>query len=367
MMRSAVVLALALAAGGCNRVSLVDDVDVDLDFTPLIGPSDDLHSPYVLGASATIFVEDTQNVDTTQWTLKSSDPTVFAISNLSHYRDDNNHTRVSATGASVSPGDAFLIVRDGNGTELHRRIVSVRLPDRVELRAHGLLLIDRPDSEADVTEARILKGGTATYLARYWLGNQVLSGNGALSTAPTTTLNARAARTFLFEDRDWLQITTSQTGTESLGLLTGGVHVADLPVVTVPSSDIVDVSVRGESETTTHKGNWLVALAQAFDAGGRDVYGVEYQWTLDSAAQLGLGDLYRYSYDPKQPHVLVASFGTLSASAMIHGYGFVDSTNRLGCSYGGAPGHAALAMLLLGLVVLVQARRGWSTWRGPRS
>jgi MYXO-CTERM domain-containing protein len=357
-MRLFAAVALALVAGGCNTVSLVDDVDVDLDFTPLVGPSDDLHSPYVLGSSVTIYVENSRNVDTTKWTIESADPTIVSLTNVSHFLDNNNRTELSATANALAEGDVFLIVRDGNGNEMHRRTVSVRLPDRIELRAHGLLLIDQPDSVADVTEARIQQGGTATYLARYWRDGQILWGNGALSTmSPTSTLTAQVLNTFLFEDRDWLQISTSQMGSQQLGLLVGGMHVTDLDVETVPSSDVVGITVRGESETTVHKGNWLVALASAADAQGRAVYGVEYQWKLDSAAQIGLGDLYRYDYDPKQPHVLTASFNNLNASAMIHGYGFVDSTNNVGCSFGGPAGKPAAALLLVGVVLLALARR----------
>jgi MYXO-CTERM domain-containing protein len=357
-MRWIAVVALVLAAAGCNTVALVDDVDLDLDFLPLVGPSDDLHTPYVQGSSMTVYVQTTQNIDKTQWTVASSDPSVFSISNVSHYNDDHNHTQLSVSGNALVEGSVDLIVLDGDQREVHRRRVEVKLPDRVELRAHGLLLIDRPDSEADVDEARIQQGGTATYLARYWKGSQVLYGNGALSTmSPVTSLAAHVEQTFLFEDRDWLQITTSATGTEQLGLLVSGVHVADLTVVTVPSSDIADVRVRGESETTTHKGNWLVALAEAADGQNRTVYGVEYSWKLDSAAQLGLGDLYRYSYDAKKPHVLTATFNGLSATAQIHGYGFVDSTNHLGCSYGGPAGKPAAALLLIGVALLALARR----------
>lgn len=357
-MRWISILVLALAAGGCNTTALVDDVDLELDFTPLIGPSDNLHTPYVLGSTVTVYVQNSKNIDVSEWSIISSDPTIFATSNLSHFNDGHGRTQVSATGSSLAEGVADLIVLDGTQHEMHRQSVAVKLPDRIELRAHGLLLIDRPDAEADVSEARIQQGGTATYLVRYWKGNEMLSGNGALSTmSPASTLQGHVEQTFLFENRDWLQITSNATGSQQLGLLVGGVHVADFPVETVPPTDIVDVNVRGESETRTHKGNWLVALAEAVDGAGRGVYGVEYSWKLDSASQLGLGDIYRYSYDPKQPHVLTASFNGMSATAMIHGYGFVDSTNNLGCSYGGHPAKPAAALLLVGIAFLLLARR----------
>jgi hypothetical protein len=338
-------LLVALAAGGCNTVSLVDDIDTDLDFSPLTGPSDDLHSPYVQGAKLTIYIQSSNHkVDMTQWTIASSDPTVLAITGEKHTTDSSGHPEFYIDCLAVAEGAVQLTVRDGNGRQLHQRTVAVALPDRVELMAHGLLLIGRPDADADVSEARIQAGGTATYLTRYWHGQEVLYGNGALSVESSDpSVDGHVEKTFLEEDRDWLQTSPALVGTATLGLIVGGVHVQDLPVVSVPASDVATIAIRGQDESQAHGGDWLVALAQAEDAQGRDIFGIDYDWQLDGVTQLGFGDLYRYQYDPRAPRVLTAHLGAMTASATIHGAGFVDSSNDVGCS--AAPGTVGRASL----------------------
>ena len=54
------------------------------------------------------------------------------------------------------------------------------VPDRVELDAHGSLILGRAD-EAPVSEARVVENGEATYLVRYFRDGQQLHGNGVLS------------------------------------------------------------------------------------------------------------------------------------------------------------------------------------------
>jgi hypothetical protein len=47
-------------------------------------------------------------------------------------------------------------------------------------------------------------------------------------------------------------------------------------VHSVPQTDITEVRILGENETRARKGEWLVALAQSYDASARPIYGVEY-------------------------------------------------------------------------------------------
>src|SRR5262249_53307627 len=141
-------------------------------------------------------------------------------------------------------------------------------------------------------------------------------------------------RTFLFEDRDWLQLSPNLVGEYTVGLVVGGTHVLDLPLHAVPDTDVATVRIRGEDESHAHADEWLVALAEASDAMGQVIYGVDYHWTVDNITQLGLGDLYRYQYSPRSPKMLGAKFQDVGAEAVIHsGVGFVDSSNHLGCSY----------------------------------
>ena len=350
----------ALLVSGCNTVTLVDDIDLELDFSPLVGPSDDLHSPYVQGSSTTLFVHNTDSRQKqTGWTLESSAPSVFFISNVAH---DSDSGRLSASGQALAAGTADLIVRNEGGDILRRQPIDVKVPDRVELLAHGQLLIGRSDHDADVTEARIQAGGTATYLARYWLGPQQLYGNGALSVMAPPDVDGHVEPTFLFENRDWLQLTPADVGTFTVDLLVGGTtptHVAGLTLQAVPASDVTSIRILGMDESHASKGQWLVALAQASDAQARTVFGVEYEWQIDGTTQLGLGDLYRYKFDPKLPVMLSAHVGGMFAETPIHsGGGFVDSTNNVGCSYtpGAAPTAGWLLLLLFWIYPLRMSR-----------
>ncbi len=338
------VILLALALSGCRSVAVVDDIDFELDFTPLVGPSNALHSPYVLGSSMNLFVEVRQGKRAADWTISSSDPTVLAISPLDPGTE-------SATANAVGEGSAEIIVRDGEQHVLSRQPIEVKKPDRVALLAHGLLIIGRNEGAATQPELRVRTGGTATFLAHYYRDRELLSGNGALSVAPPPNVDAQVIPTFLFEDRDWLQVTPSMEGDAPITLLVANQPIGTLPLVAVPDTDVAAVEVLGMNEAHARKNDPLVALAQASDSLGRVIYGVDYNWDLDGDPQEGLGDLYRYNFDPTTPRELTAHFGAMSASATIHGEGFVDSSNHVGCSM--APGRFVDRSMVLFFAVVI--------------
>lgn len=170
-------------------------------------------------------------------------------------------------------------------------------------------------------------------------------------------LDARVQQTFLLEDRDWLQFSVMGPGAAQIQLLAGGHPVAVLPVVPVEPAAIQRLRLLGEDEFGARKDQWLVVLAQAYEDAGRAIYGMEYQWDVDGQAAQGMGDIYRYKYDPGRPRDLSARFGGGEARAPIHSsQGYVDSTNHLGCSMAprAQPGSAAL---LLAIAALLGRRR----------
>jgi hypothetical protein len=348
-------LVLALLAGGCNQVTLADDVDIDFDFHILTGPSDELHLPYVKGARMNIYVRSSdKHVSMDGWTVESSDPQLLAISGVQRAQGD-----LVVAASALEAGTPVLTVKDERGRTLLRRPIDVERPDRVDLLAHAYLIINRPD-EARIAEPRVLQGGTATFLARYYANGQLLFGNGALSAVPVSGLSATVARTYLFEDRDWLQVTPTALGPLPVALSVGGDHVSDVNIVGVPPGDVASLRILGVDESRAHDGEWLVALGQAYDASGQTLFGVAFQWEVDDKTATGLGDLYRYQYDHRAPHKLCARFGSFDALATIHGAGFVDSSNRLGCQ--GSPGLPArsaplYALLAAGLIFALRARR----------
>lgn len=357
-------LILLTALAGCGPVvTMDDDVDIDWDFKELLGPSSNMHTPYVLGASFNLYVESTDDKEKFQgWTVESSDSSILTVGAVQRY-SDNRRIYVNAHG--VGDGIAHVIVKDSSGSVQTRQPVEVRLPDRAQVMAHGLLIIGKSESEAQVSDLRLLSGGTATFLIRYYLGAKTLYGNGALGVDTPTDVVASTPRTYLFEDRDWLQVTPSMVGSSSISMKVNGVHFSDLPLTVVDGSEIENVHIQGGDESHAKKDDWLVALGQAFDSQMRRVYGVDFHWDVDGEAQSSWdgsdkGDLYRYRYDPAKPHMLAATYGAVSAVAMIHsGGGFVDSSNHIGCSYSPSASNGSWISLsmLLGISFLLVRRR----------
>jgi len=159
------------------------------------------------------------------------------------------------------------------------------------------------------------------------------------------------------QNREWLTLETTTAGTGSLQLFADGVKVAMVPLVVVPDSAITEVVLVTASESGRHEGEWLVALAQAYDATGTRIFGVDYPWNVDGAMQTADGDLYRYKFKAGQTSMVRAQRGTHADTVMIQsGGGYVDSTNRVGCTAGGG-GSLVVGLVGLGLVRVQRRRR----------
>lgn len=360
MMKTAIgILVAVLCGGGCSATySMTDDVDVTWDFGVTLSRfDDDLHVPYVRGAKVTVFAHASDDdVDFAGWSIASTDPGVFRIDDSAV---DGDGDTLVAHGRAMAEGEAALRLLDHRGREVGRGVAVVRVPDRVELDAHGSLILGR-DDEAPVDEARVVAGGTATYLVRYFAGGQQLHGNGVLAVAASDGMPgviAQARTSFLFENREWLTVTAPEVGTGTLAISADGAAIGDLPLVVVPDSAIADVVVLTQPERGHDDGDWLVALAQAYDSDGERVFGVDYSWRVDGVAQTGDGDLYRYRFKRGALEMVEARRGAHSDAVMIQSDdGFVDSSNEVGCAAGGGGG-GALAIGLIGAWLVVTGRR----------
>jgi MYXO-CTERM domain-containing protein len=234
----------------------------------------------------------------------------------------------------------------------------------VELDAHGSLILGR-DDEAPVAEARVLAGGEATYLVRYFRGGRELHGNGVLTAQPPAGMTAQPRTTFVFENREWLTLGTTVAGSGGLTLSADQVQVASVPVVVVPETALADVVVLTQAEKGHKDGDWLVALAQAYDGNGERIFGVDYQWKVNGMAQASEGDLYRYRFKQGLFEMVQAQRGAHVDGAMIQSdEGFVDSTNKVGCAVGGS-GSLAVGLVGLGLVGLRRRQQAAPRGRGP--
>jgi len=349
-----VAFATALAQlGGCQEVTIVDDVDFDLDWNPLTGPSDALHSPYVQGASFAVWVQTSKKQSLHGWHVESADGSVLALGDPVLSSDEETLFHAAA---AKGAGSTELRVVDSAGETRHTHTVEVRFPDRVDVLPHGPLLIGR-DGVVSEEHPAVLHDGTATFLVQYFAGGDQLAGHGALASVPSADIDTHVEKSSFLEDRDWLVIDASKGGvSQELGLMVAGAMARTLPVDTLEEADLDHMQLSSEGEDHAHDKDWLVLLAEAFDATSRTVYGVEFQFTANAVAQQGFGDLYRYQFASDIPVMLEATHGTHADGMLIHSSGgFVDSTNHIGCS--ATPGRASSteAALVVALLLLSAA------------
>lgn len=347
----AFLAALTTLATGCNTVRLADTVDLTFDWSPL--PSDELHTPYVAGADFGLYTTGAGEDDTVGWTLESDDPSILRVDST-----DDGDADVTAVGA----GETAVRILDERGELVHAAPIDVRQADRAELFAHGGLILGRPELQEDWDDIYVLAGGSATFEVRWFEGDTRLFGHGALTASAEGEIVVEPRRTFLFEDREWVTFTPLAPGEYDVELLANGVPVRTVRVIAVTEDAIAQVQLHGMDESAARRGDLLTVLAQAYDAEGRAVFGVEYAWDLDGATQLGEGDLFRYAFAPDVRSMLTAHHADMEVQVEIQAEdGFVDSTNRLGCS--AAPGVGAGAplapgLLVAGLAALRLRRRG---------
>jgi MYXO-CTERM domain-containing protein len=332
---------------------MTDDIDLTWDFS--LTPSrfeDELHAPYVQGTKVTLFAHSSDDhPDFRGWSIVSSDPAVFRIDEVTVAGDARGLT---SRGQAVGEGTAELRLVDDRGHEVGHGVAEVVVPDRIELDAHGSLILGR-DDEAAVTEARVLADGEATYLVRYFRGGRELHGNGVLRVEAPQGVTAEPRTSFLFENREWLTLHTTTPGAGALQLFVDDVNVASVPLVVVPETAIVDVVVLTQSENGHEDGDWMVALAQAYDGDGQRIFGVDYTWNVDGVLQVGDGDLYRYRFKKGQYQMVEARRGAHTDAVMIQSdEGHVSSSNHIGCAVGGS---GSLAVGLVGLALVTVGRR----------
>jgi hypothetical protein len=342
-------LILAMLLGACGpTITLTDDIDLTWDWGPTLTRFEDsLHGPYVRGTRTTLYVGSSDDKqDWTGWTIASTDPTIVRVDATAYGSDG-----LSAPAQAVAEGECDLVVLDDKAKVVGRGHAVVAFPDRVELDAHGYLIVGR-DDEAPVTEARILEGGEATYLVKYFAGDTELHGNGVLTTGAVDGLDPEPRTSFLFENREWLSITSTASGTVQLPLIVDGTPLGTAQVVTVGEDAIDGMALIPQGEDNASNGDWLVALAQSYDANGQRIFGVDYTWDLDGTPLDAEGDLYRYEYQSGDWEMVTATHSAASDSAMIQSdKGYVDSTNNVGCNAAGA------SSPLIGLALLLVKRR----------
>jgi hypothetical protein len=351
----AICLVFALTVVACGpTITLSDEIDITWNFGPSWSRFDaTLHAPYVTGTPLTLHVTSSDDhQDFAGWSIESSDPSVIAIDSTGFDPDG-----IVAKAHSGSAGTASLVVYDAKHHPVGHGVAEVAAPDRVELDAHAYLIMGI-DAEAPASEVRIVQGGTATYLVRYFNSGRELHGYGVLAVNAPPAITAMPRTTFLAENREWLQLTATAGGQTAIELVVNGISHGTIPALVVPETDIANVVLIGQSEKGHKDGDWLIAYAQAYDTPGNRIFGVDYTWNIDGVQQLGAGDLYRYEFRQGRSQMVTAARGSHMDSLQIQSSGgFVDSSNRLGCSAAGSGGTLGLVGLVAIVAIVPRARR----------
>lgn len=370
-------LALLTVAGCGPKIRLSDSVDSRFDLIVTHPYDDRLSSPYVAGAQFAIFAYDiSENVDLDGWTIVSLDPDVLDVTSVEiiqdDIEDDDHHEEDDVIRAEViatGPGTATLEVHDDRGNFVRATEVEVKQPDRLELFASGPMFIERDDLAGPIDSMPlILANGTATFLVRWFAGDERLSGAGALGLASDhTQINSLWERqSYLDEDRDWATISFEfpEEGNElaTIDFLANGETVDSVTFMIVQPGDIDRVELLDEATGNADEGELLTVLAQALDVDDQPIWGVEFDWDIDGDREPGEGDLFRYWFDPTASSILAAEYDGHRGETLIQGNeGFVASSNDIGCfcstDASTQPGGAALGLLVLASLGLVRRRR----------
>ncbi|MBN2497232.1 MAG: hypothetical protein JXR96_21750 [Deltaproteobacteria bacterium] len=348
------LVAAAAVLGGCRNEIRVED---DLTFSLF---EYRLHTPYVEGVSVAITVaREDGGVD--GWSLRSSDETVMTVERSYALDEGVFKTNCHAGGT----GRTELEVLDAEGHVRASRTVDVHRPERVDLYPAGLQRVRRdvdvPAHDCD-EPILVLAGGTATFEAAYCAGGERLYGNGVLLPAGDAgALGASDKTTYLFQRREYLQLSPAQTGAYLLGLAADRrpeYALARVPAEVVDESAIAEVRIEAEQTYGAQDGETFYLLARAFDERGREIYGVDFEWTIGGQAQTLKGDLLDYAYGEGMHADVEAAAGDASDGKEIAmRSGQVTSSNLIGCST--AAGRASLLAALATAALALARRRAY--------
>jgi MYXO-CTERM domain-containing protein len=347
----ALLAATSFAACHQDGVRVEDDLDFEL-FTA------ELHTPYVAGAAVRIWAwHSDDDVDPSGWSGDVEDPSVLEV-----LSQGASQTGLSLQCHAAGPGETTLRIRDGGGSTLTRRTIEVAQPDRLELVPAGLIKIYGDDAAALALDqpVKVLVGGTATFEVRYYQGSRRLFGNGALvAEALDQTVTAGVEGTYLFENREWLRVSVDATGLAEVALTVNGADLGHLVVRGVDEEEIASVEVVAESEQGADDEALIYLLARARDVQQVDVWGVDFDWSVDGLLDPETGDLYYYYYDGDSERTVEAARAGQSDLVTVHFTdGGVTSSNHLGCATsGGSAAGLALPLLAAGLWLMIRRRR----------
>jgi hypothetical protein len=309
-------LASLLAAGCGHTANFEDDIEVVLNIGagkfPFSSTVDILHSPYVIGAQFSVYVLDNGDLNSrnlADWTFESSSPAVI------HVVGGSSPPVVDL--AAVGAGTTSFIVRDASGQIVGTHTVEVAVPDSAVVQANAWRLIGRSDSDSTVDGARVLIGGTASFMVEWFARKELLSGSRALSVHDAGTASVDTMQLPWSPVRDWFKVSPTDSTPVELRLSAGSADVRSFVVLPTASTEVASVALVGDSENGARTGDGLRLLGQAYDSEDQTILGVDFDWQVFGSSS-GRGDCLVYAFDPPTPAALTATAFNLSTSLAIH-------------------------------------------------
>ncbi len=329
----------------CAQVTLHDDTRLNLD---PFGSEVSLASPYVLGAQFE-FLLDGPEAEIQSYTLESLDAGVLSVGRgvlQMSESDDTDDRYMSFEATAVGEGDTEILVFDGDGIEVLRGDVAVKVPDRVEFRAASEL--EETENPDPVENPACYVGGESAFRVDFFHGDNQLAGAGGLGVDARDQSVATPDDSVWPDDADWVVVAPQKSGEYSVSISTGGTDVAEFAFTGVGDAGIDHIDARRDTESGAEEGDHLEVHAWGELDDDSRVYGLSFEWTENGSFLPDVGDTYTYEYDPDVTTTVTASAAGQVMQLEVHGYGDVSDSNSMMCSVLNA-GPVAAGVLLAAL------------------
>lgn len=337
-------LGLSLALGGCSDRFIVQDGVLSSQFDlerALNLEVVDLHAPYVRGARLSFLVIDRlHSVDFEGWTLDADDPAIAEVLEVkvtehprSARRPEASQSALSVKIRAVDVGETTLVLRDRQGDARAEVPFEVAAPDRFQLLAAAPLLV-APETHEEVEVPRVVTGGAAAFLLRYFDGDRPLHGTLDVEAAPppgSEGLDVEGFKDleadvhpFHFLSYDWVRVHVQSQGIFPIELTHDGALLHVLEVEGVSPGEIATLELHGVDEARVAYGETRQIALRARDGAARPLHGVVARWTADDLEidEGARGDLVSYERADRLPITLTAHVGELALSTQVHGEAF---------------------------------------------
>ncbi len=336
-----------IACQPADRFFVVDNFNPGIELS-----EDSVADSYAFGSDLHYTVNESahwgRRADLRGFTLVSSDPAVISISSAMSSVDT-----VDAEAQAVGAGTASLLVLDDTGATVHEVQVEVAVPDAVTLTSK--LAIDVGSGFVPGTPQKILVGSYSAFEAEFSASGRGLAAHEVLGAAGGDTLAVQVEDSTLWEDREWMSVWPTLSGTQSVSVLAAGSPISDVAFDAVAVEQIVGLQVVGNVTGAGMDGTVVVG-AVGVDASGAMVLGVSPTWVLPDGTEW-VGDELSFEPDASiAPVTLTVRFGTVETEVSIAGRPTGTlSSSTIGCaSVGGSP---AVWLGVAGLFAIAGRRR----------